>query len=358
MVPAGAAKNLSSVALSPEAPVFGQSVAMQAARRKAEKVSCMMVPVLIQGEGGTGKEILARWIHGHSLFASGPFVKVNCAAIPGTLLESELFGYEKGAFTGAYAAKPGRVESAHCGTLFLDEIADLDISLQAKLLQFLQDGRFTRIGDQQEQRVETRIICSTNRNLQQEVDAGHFRSDFFYRVNVIYIEVPPLRQRREDIATLAEYFLGQFQNRFEKNAAPLSPAMLDHLQRRHWPGNIRELENCIARYVILGSDDDLELEPPRRTAPMAIEAGPDGTIPLKRIAKQAVREMEHDVILSVLRANHWNRRKAAEVLKISYRALIYKIRDAGLSGRRSTLGRKADTLGNDEGILPLGVSPD
>lgn len=362
MAPNGAAKNLSSAApaaLPPDAVIFGRSVTMQAIRLKATKVSCTIVPVLLQGERGSGKEVLAKWIHAHSPFASGRFVKVNCAAIPGTLLESELFGYEKGAFTGAHTAKPGRVEAAHRGTLFLDEIADLEMSLQAKLLQFLQDGRFTRIGDQQEQRVETRVICSTNRNLEQEVEARTFRSDLLYRINVIRIEVPRLRDRCEDIDALAEYFLAQFQGRFEKTAAPLSRGMLDYLQGQDWPGNIRELENRIARYVILGNDDDLEPERiPGRALPLVIEVGPDGSIPLKRIAKRAVREMERDVIFSVLRANHWNRRKAAEVLKISYRALISKIREAGLSGRRSALGRNADALGAGDDIPPLRVSSD
>ncbi len=304
---------------------------MQVVRQKVEKVAATNIPVLIQGESGTGKEILARLIHARSPWSSGPFVKVNCAAIPGTLLESELFGYQKGAFTGAYASKPGRVEMANRGTLFLDEIAELDLGLQAKLLQVLQDGQFCRIGDQEDKRVEARVICATNRHLEQAIEAGSFRPDLFYRINVINIYMPRLRERREDILLLAEYFLGHFNTRFQRSAPPLAREILQLFQNREWPGNIRELENRVARYVILGSEEVLGNEPfEKRPAPVPIEVAADGSIPLKRIAREAIREMERNLILKVLQANHWNRRKAAQVLKISYRALIYKMRQAGL----------------------------
>lgn len=321
--------------------VFGTSEAMRPHRLKVEKVAATSIPVLVQGESGTGKEVLARLIHQLSPVATGPFVKVNCAAIPGTLLESELFGFRKGAFTGAYNTKPGRVEMADGGTLFLDEIGELDSSLQAKLLQFLQDGQFCSIGDQEEKRVEARVICATNRRLDDEVEAGRFRADLFYRINVISIQLPRLRDRREDIPRLAEHFLAHYNAKFQRSAPPLSRDLMQMFQDADWPGNIRELENRVARYVILGGED-VPARPPLRP----IEVSENGTIPLKRIAKQAVREMERDLILKVLQANHWNRRKTAQVLAISYRALIYKIREAGLSQRQ---GRKAvDGSGNGE----------
>lgn len=309
---------------------------MRAVQRKVDRAAGLNVPILVLGESGTGKEVLARHIHGLSPWRSGPFVKVNCAAIPGTLLESELFGYQKGAFTGAHAAKPGRIEAAQGGTLFLDEIAELDASLQAKLLHVLQDGVFTRIGDFEERRMDARVICATNRDLSHEIEAGGFRADLFYRINVIGLQLPPLRDRRDDIPTLAEYFRRQFNQRFQRDAAPLSNAALQLLQEKEWRGNVRELENSIARYVVLGSEDALLSEAPeRRVTKLSITTLADGSIPLKHISQQATRRMEHEVILKVLQANHWNRRKTAEILKISYRALLYKVRQAGLPAKRS-----------------------
>jgi two-component system response regulator AtoC len=318
--------------LPPEQIIFGRSGAMISIRQKVQKVVGTDVPILIQGENGTGKGLLAQYIHSRSAMSSGAFVKVNCAAIPGALLESELFGYEKGSFTDAHTSKPGYVEMAHRGTLFLDEIGDLDMNLQAKILQLLQDGHFSRIGDKQERKAETRVICATNRDLRTEIDAGRFRQDLFYRINVISINLPSLRERREDVAMLAEYFLGQLNARFERDTPPFSEEDMESLASREWRGNIRELENVVARYAILGSLETVELERPRRRTSIApYRVGLDGTIPLKRIAKQAVREMEGNLILSALRENKWNRRKAALALNISYRALIYKIREAGLS---------------------------
>jgi two-component system response regulator AtoC len=318
--------------LPSEEIIFGRSMAMISIRQKVQKVLGTDVPILIQGENGTGKGLLAHYIHSRSPMSSGAFVKVNCAAIPGALLESELFGYEKGSFTDAHTSKPGYVEMAHRGTLFLDEIADLDLGLQAKVLQLLQDGHFSRIGDKQERRAETRIICATNRDLGAEVEAGRFRNDLFYRINVISINLPSLRDRHEDVALLAEYFLRQLNARFERDTPPFSQESLDNLSSREWRGNIRELENVVARYAILGSLDTAEPEmPPRPPRTAAYRVGVDGTIPLKRIAKQAIREMEGNLILNALRENKWNRRKAAQALNISYRALIYKIREAGLS---------------------------
>lgn len=320
--------------LPPDDVLFGRSLAMQEVRRMATRIAGTNVPVLLNGNGGTGKEVLARWIHNHSPWSGGQFVKVNCAAIPGSLLESELFGYEKGAFTGAHASKPGRVELAHNGSLFLDEIADLGSGLQSKLLQFLQDGCFSRIGDESERVVETRLICATNKNLEEEIDAGKFRADLYYRINVVRLRLPRLRERCEDIPLLAEYFRAQFQKKFTKESEALSAEMLRYLQNLEWPGNIRELSNRIARHVLIGAEAKIDQEPvaPRR-GPVWRSSNGAGAVPLKQIAREAVREREKSFILEALQANQWNRRKTAHALKISYRALIYKIRNAGLHAR-------------------------
>ena len=324
--------------LPPDDVLFGRSAPMKEVRSLAAKVCNINAPVLLCGDGGTGKEAVARWIHSHSPNAGGQFVKVNCAAIPGTLLESELFGYEKGAFTGAHVTKPGRVELAQNGTLFLDEIADLDGGLQGKLLQFLQDGSYSRIGGTEERLVETRLICATNKDLQQGIDAGTFRADLYYRINVVRMRLPGLRERSEDIPVLAEYFLMQFQEKFTKPAEPLNKAMLQYLQNLDWPGNIRELSNGIARYVLVGAEANIGPElvvKPHSAA--SRNSNSTVNVPLKQLSKEAVREREKTYILEALKANQWNRRKTAEVLKISYRTLIYKIRDAGLISKRSQL---------------------
>src|SRR5271166_2793702 len=241
--------------MPPDTIVFGRTEAMQAVRERLVKLAGANVPVLIQGESGTGKDIVARMIHASSPWKTGPWVKVNCPAIPGTLLESELFGYEKGAFTGAYGMKPGRVEMAHRGTLFLDEISELDLALQSKLLQLLQDGQFCRIGAQEDKKVEVRIVCATNRQLDIEIENGTFRQDLYYRINVVNLRMPPLRERRGDIEDLAHYFLEYYNRKYNCRARALSSELIGALQKYHWPGNIRELENLIKRYVILGSED-------------------------------------------------------------------------------------------------------
>jgi two-component system response regulator AtoC len=323
--------------IPPDAVVFGRSEAMRALRERLTKVAAANVPVLIQGESGTGKDIIARMIHGLSPWRTGPYVKVNCPAIPGTLLESELFGYEKGAFTGAYGSKPGRVEMAHRGTLFLDEISELDPALQSKLLQLLQDGQFCRIGAQEDKKVEVRIVCATNRLLEVEIENGTFRQDLFYRINVVNLQMPPLRERRADVEDLVHYFLEYYNRKYNCRARPVSAELLAALQKYHWPGNIRELENLIKRYVILGNEDgissELVVRPPEYAGP---EIDFDGPISLKKITRQATRELERKVILKVLQANHWNRKRAARALSISYRALLYKIREAGLPPNRSS----------------------
>src|SRR6202050_4728438 len=204
--------------MPPEAIVFGKTEAMQSLRERLLKLAGANVPVLIEGESGTGKDIIARMIHASSPWKTGPWVKVNCPAIPGTLLESELFGYEKGGFPGASGMKPGRVEMAHRGSLFLDEISELDMALQSKLLQLLQDGQFCRIGAQEDKKVEVRVVCATNRNLEDEIAAGNFRADLFYRINVVNLYMPPLRERASDVPQLISYFLEYYNRKFNARA--------------------------------------------------------------------------------------------------------------------------------------------
>lgn len=322
----------------PDEILFGRAASMSEVRLRAEKICRTNVSVMLTGEGGTGKEALARWIHDKSEYSAGEFVKVNCAAIPANLLESELFGYEKGAFTGANAVKPGRVERAHRGTLFLDEIADLDWNLQCKLLHFLQDGTFSRIGDQFEKRVDCRLICATNRDLEKETREGRFRQDLLYRIQVFRLKMPSLRERIDDIPALAEYFRQQFEKQFGLKSDTFPPEMLVYLKSLPWAGNIRELSNGIARYVLLGPEASVHQEPAKRKEQSyAVAEAGRPQVTLKRIAKDAILEMERKLILESLRANQWNRRKTAQALKISYRALIYKIRDAGLVSRRAAL---------------------
>ncbi len=308
---------------------------MQAVRQKIDKIASSGVPILIQGESGTGKGLLARFIHEYSATADAPFVKVNCAAIPGPLLESELFGYEKGSFTGAHSVKPGRVELANGGTLFLDGIDEIDMSLQAKLLQLLQDGQFSRIGGQEDRHVQLSVICATNRRLEQEIAQGRFRQDLFYRINVVSIQLPTLRARSEDIIDLSAYFLETHRIRHNLPGKPLSHAALRLLEKHPWPGNIRELENLIERYVILGSEEAVSSEllnwDQTHVSP---EVPMDGQIHLKKVTRQAVHDLERKIILNVLEANHWNRKRTASALRISYRALLYKIRRAGLPPKR------------------------
>jgi len=333
----------------PDEVLFGRSSTMAELRRRAVKICNSNIPVLLQGVGGTGKEALARWIHAHSAFREGEFVKINCAAIPGALLESELFGYEKGAFTGAQAPKPGRVELAHNGTLYLDEISDLDRTLQSKILRFMQDGTFSRIGGDSERAVDARIICSTHKDLEQEITAGNFRADLFYRINVFQLRLPRLGERREDIPALAEHFRTHYEKQFAKESQPLGPEMVQFLQSLNWSGNIRELSNYIARYVIIGAEEAIAPELPRKSTVLAQRVSRESEpVSLKHIAREAIRDVERNVILETLRANQWNRRKTAQALKISYRALIYKIRDAGLIQRR---GSAAAARKDDPSVL-------
>ena len=319
-----------------ESVLFGSSLRMQAIRSTLPTVALSNVPVLIHGESGTGKELLARQIHQLSGVSCGRFVKVNCPAIPGTLFESELFGYEKGAFTGAVTRKPGRVALADRGSLFLDEIGELEAGLQAKLLQFLQDGKYCPIGGQEEKTAEVRLICATNRKLEEEITTGHFRQDLFYRINVVNVHVPPLRERKLDIPVLVEHFIDTFNSEFNCRAKPLSEGLMSTLQAYHWPGNLRQLENVMKRYVILGSEhavsSEIEQKRPitQRFASIP-DIPPGGTISLKKVTREMVRDFELQVITKMLEAHSWNGVRAARALNISYRAFLYKVKELRLS---------------------------
>lgn len=320
----------------PDALLFGQTETMKRVKYKAEKLAATDIPVLILGESGSGKGLLAKYVHRNSPCAQGPFVHVNCATIPSSLFESELFGHEEGSFTGAIRSKPGWVEIARHGTLFLDEITELPLQLQTKLLQLLQDGCFCRIGGQQYQQAEVRFICASNRRPKEEVAAGRFRADLLYRINVAALVLAPLRERRRDIPAIARYFLELYNAKFGRSAPDLPRTALEALADRHWPGNIRELENVIKNYVMLDSGDVKLRDPIVRhngAAPGIRRAVTP--ISLKRTTREAILDMERRVILEALQEHNWNRKKAARSLDISYRSLFYKMRSAGLGRKRA-----------------------
>ena len=318
--------------------IFGYSPQMAIARSKVDLAAATNVPVLIQGESGTGKEIIARLLHQRSPRGQLPWVKVMCPAIPNTLIESELFGYEKGAFTGAGMMKRGRVELAHGSTLFLDEIGGLDLTVQAKLLQVLQDGTFMRIGGQETRRIDARIVSSSNVDLKQRTEDGSFRLDFLYRLNAVTIDLPPLRRRRQDMLLLVDYFMRSYARTLQRTPRPVSAETLGLIQRFEWPGNIRQLENIIRSYVLIGNDAvfaaELKADPDEDALPDIDLAKP---VSLKRITKAATAKLEWKIICKVLEANGGSRRKTAQWLNISYRSLLYKLgeaQSAGYSGMR------------------------
>jgi two-component system, NtrC family, response regulator AtoC len=323
--------------LPPAEVIFGQTPGMNIVREKLERVSPTKVPVLFQGESGTGKEILAKILHARSNRWKSEWVKVICPAIPNSLIESELFGYERGAFTGAYTNKRGLVEFADGGTLFLDEVGSLDLSVQAKLLQVLQDGSFLRVGGHETRRIDTRIISSSNSNLQLQTEEGSLRLDFFARINTVTIDLPPLRKRTADLPVLIDYFLDIYSKEYRSPRKPLSDGTLRLMQKFRWPGNIRQLGNMIRSYVLIGNEeavaDQLIPGPVSKMLPEIDLANP---ISLKDLTKAATRNLELKVITEALRANGWNRQKTAKWLNISYRSLLYKLDgDASQILRRS-----------------------
>jgi two-component system response regulator AtoC len=326
---------------------------MRAVRTMVEEVAATTASVLIRGESGVGKDVVARAIHAASPRHAGPFVKVNCAALPPDLLESELFGHEKGAFTGAYRRRLGKFEFANKGTMFLDEVGELPPALQAKLLHVLQDFQFSPIGGHRLVDVDVRVVTSTNRNLEQAMASGEFREDLYYRLNVVEIWVPPLRERREEIPLLSAWFVARHNEQYQRQAV-LLPETLELFARYDWPGNVRELDNILRRLVVLGNPDHVHAELRGRlkavSARLVAErngsahGAPSGPPPdaaslgLKEIARQAARESERKALVEVLDRVHWNRTQAATILKVSYKTLLNKIAELGLGPNRAGRG--------------------
>ncbi len=347
--------------------LFSLGERMSKLQGTVDQVANTDITVLVSGESGTGKELMARALHKASDRVGQPFIKVNCAALPRELLESELFGFEKGAFTGAHRRKYGRFEMAQNGTIFLDEISEMHLDLQSKLLHVLQEKQYYRIGGEKEVKANCRILTATNKNLERMVDEGRFRRDLFYRINVVNIVIPPLRERKDDITILSDYFLQRYSEMYNREQVPISPRLMEMFLSYTWPGNVRELENNIKRYIILGNEAQLISEFTRKrdnggyTTPTEMDGSfspqsgvfevsalktalPKEIVPTKRsdapvaganatlkeVSKIAQRNAERELIGRVLGQTRWNRRKAATILDISYKALLYKIKDCGL----------------------------
>jgi two-component system, NtrC family, response regulator AtoC len=335
---------------------------MQRIRAVLAQVSDADVTVLITGESGVGKEVISREIHRMSTRQNRAFVKVNCAALPEELLESELFGYERGAFTGASARKPGKFEIANGGTIFLDEIGEMSPGLQAKLLQVLQDGEFSRLGGQTDIRVDVRVVAATNRDLEEMCATGRFREDLYYRLNVVNVYVPPLRERRDEIPQLAQYFLAKYAEKYGRSAMAITPELMQGFAQYPWPGNIRELENMVKRIVVLQSEEAIAEEvfgavrsapagaaarsgtedhddesggpPPWArggSAPVVPEVPGGESLSLREIGRRAARDAEREALRRVLYQTNWNRKKAARLLDVSYKTLLIKIKECGLA---------------------------
>lgn len=297
---------------------------LKALLEKLKTVARSRAPILITGESGTGKEVLARWIHRVSDRSRGPFIAINCAALPEALLESELFGYEKGAFSGALTRKKGKFELADGGTILLDEITEMPLPLQAKLLRVLQEGEVDRLGGAYPIKVDVRVIATTNRDIEAEVSAGRFREDLYFRLNVIPVRLPPLRERPSDIPFLAEYFFGEFNRLYGKNLRGFAPGVLDTLKDYEFPGNVRELKNLVERAVLLSEGPWITLEDllwPSRS----LSSSPSGNSTEAQGIKP-LRELEKEAILRALRACGGNRTRAAELLGISVRTLRNKLK--------------------------------
>jgi len=316
---------------------------MQRIKEVIDQVANTDVTILIQGDSGVGKEVVARSIHQNSNRRDRPFVKVNCAALPQELLESELFGYEKGAFTGAYRKKPGKFELANGGTIFLDEIAEISSPLQAKLLQVLQDREFSRLGGKKDVQVDVRVLVATNKNIEEAVREGRFREDLYYRLNVVNIAVPPLRERKEEIPIFVEYFLNKFREKYQKKIKPFPDFLMKAFLQHSWLGNVRELENLIQRYVVLGNEEaimaelttmqrkDIPQEKSERT-PLKMDQPS-----LKEVHREAVRKAEMEMISKALERTNGNCKKAAHLLNISYKSLLNKIKEYGMNKRSASI---------------------
>ncbi|OGW13641.1 MAG: hypothetical protein A3G93_15870 [Nitrospinae bacterium RIFCSPLOWO2_12_FULL_45_22] len=313
------------------------SAPMEKIKGLIEQISDSDVPVLILGESGVGKEVIARYLHLRSPRKDKPFIKVNCAALPKELLESELYGHEKGAFTGAYRQKAGRFELANRGTIFLDEIGEIDLMLQAKLLQVLQDGEFTRVGGEKDIKVDVRLVASTNKDLEVSVEQGTFRKDLYYRLNVVKIVAPPLRWRREDIPILCQHFLDKYNRKHGTKIKKISPVLMKFFEQYSWPGNVRELENMIKKLVVFQSENLILEELSHNISQRAENQGENpldlchsASIPLKEIGRKAALKAEKELIKSILDRTRWNKAQAARILNISYKGLLNKIRECGL----------------------------
>jgi two-component system response regulator AtoC len=336
-------------ALTEDLSFLAASPQMLKIRQQVLQIAPVDVPVFISGESGVGKEVIARMIHLRSTRRVQPFIKVNCAALPGELLESELFGYEQGAFTGAVRAKPGKFELANKGTIFLDEIAEMSPHLQAKLLHVLQDGQFSRLGARAVVNVDVRVLAATNVDVKDAMRSGRFREDLYYRLNVLSIHIPPLRERTTEIPLLFRHFLAKYSEKYAKPAPDPSKHLLEAALRYPWPGNLRELENFVKRYVILEDDEGsfrelLEMTGQQhRTAPRE-EAPPQKEQGLKALVRGLKDEAEMEAIADALEKTNWCRKDAAKMLGISYKALLYKMRQFNLDagrGARSAAAKAA-----------------
>jgi len=318
------------------------SPAMRKIRSQAALVANVDIPVLLLGESGTGKEVLARLIHKLSQRAHRTFLKVNCAAVPGDLLESELFGYEAGAFTGATHPKPGKFEICNKGTILLDEIGEMPPLLQAKLLHVLQDQQFSRLGSRSVIKVDVRILAATNINIPEALATKRLREDLYYRLNAFTLQIPPLRERKEEVPILLKHFMSRMSERFARSPLPLTQVLLGACQEYAWPGNLRELSNFVKRYLILG-DEKLavaELNPKNDNnggahGEYGAKLSGDQSGGLKSLARSAKDEAEAEAITKALEETNWNRKQAAALLQISYKALLYKIRQYGIAQSKS-----------------------
>jgi two-component system, NtrC family, response regulator AtoC len=307
---------------------------MRTIASRCEVMATSDMPVLILGESGTGKEIVAHYIHKMSAYSKGPLVKVNCAAMPSDLLESELLGYEQGAFTGALKSKPGKFELSDHGTIFLDEIGEMSPALQPKLLQVLQDGTFSRLGGRTTIKVDVRVVAATNIDIKTAMTEKRFREDLYYRINGFSIQLPPLRNRREEIPVLIRYFMQKFAEKYARRPVNMSKELLAACMQYDWPGNLRELDNFVKRFQVLG-DERVMMEELMRSCPVPLPLTPDTEITtpdegLKKLLSNVKGVAEAKVIAAVLQRNDWRRKRTAAELKISYKALLYKMRQHGI----------------------------